>query len=137
MEHEAGWYRDESGQLRYWNGRSWAGQSTLWPFRPPARRFVPTLRWGTALIAAGWIAAILGLGMLLTDVSAGGVDCGYVFAPHAAVQDAHAECDAALEARTRTASRTAVVALVCLAAGSRSGDSVIRPWRPRGISVLA
>ena len=136
MEHEAGWYRDESGQLRYWNGRSWAGQSTLWPLRSPAR-VMPTLRWGVALIAAGWIAAILGLGMLLTDVSAGDVDCGYVFAPHAAVPDAQAACDSALQARTTTACRTGVVALLCLAAGARSGDSVIRPWRPRGMSVLA
>ena len=98
---------------------------------------MPTLRWGAALIAAGWIAAILGLGMLLTDVSAGEVGCGYVFAPHTAAQEAQAACDVALDARTRTASRTAVVALLCLAAGSRSGDSIIRPWRPRGISVLA
>ena len=75
--------------------------------------------------------------MLLTDVSAGDVDCGYVFAPHAAVQDAQPSCAAARESRITTASRTAVVALLCLAAGSRSGDSIIRPWRPRGISVLA
>jgi len=76
--------------------------------------------------------------MLLTGVSAGDVDCGYVFAPHVSVQvDAQPSCAAARESRITTASRTAVVALLCLAAGSRSGDSIIRPWRPRGISVLA
>lgn len=129
-----GWYRDELGQLRYWNGKSWAGQSKpeapVRAWRPPV---TPPPRWHFATTALGWIAAIFFLGMLLTDVSAGGVDCGMVLDP----RETSADCAAALDYRTTQLGVTGTAALVCLVAGSRAAARVSGSRSLRGTPVLA
>lgn len=121
MERDAGWYRDESGNLRYWNGSSWAGQSIVhMPVSAPRRPPVPSPSWRVPVMALGWIAAIFTLGMLLTGVSIDGMDCGYVFAPVRAQV-----CAPPLHERTTMAGATAAAALLCLGATSRAAMRIL------------
>ena len=120
MERADGWYRDESGNLRYWNGTSWAGKSIVratvpMPAPGPARPVTKPPPWRLPVMTLGWIAAIFTLGMLLTGVAAESVDCGYVLAP-----EGGQVCAAALQDRTTMAGVTAAAALLCFAAGSRA-----------------
>lgn len=134
MVDEAGWYRDASGELRYWNGTSWAGQSDVqWPLFASARTVAPAPRWRLTAIATGWIFAIFTLGMVLTGVSAGDVDCGTVFNP----RESRAGCAAELHSRTTMAGLTAAGALLCLTASSRAAVRVTGAQNPRGTPVLA
>ena len=135
---EPGWYRDELGRLRYWSGKSWAGRSDAGQSQaqPPARAWRPPVtpppRWRFATTALGWIAAIFFLGMLLTGVSTGHVDCGMVLDPH----ETSADCAAALDYRTTQLGVTGAAALVCLAAGSRAAARVSGSRCLRGTPVV-
>lgn len=134
MTRDAGWYRDELGYLRYWNGRSWAGEIEIrWPPLTPPRPVTPVPRWRVPAIALGWVAAIFTLGMLLIGVSADGVDCGTVFGP----RDSGASCAAALHSRTTAAAVTGAGALLCFAGSSRTAGRLTRSRSLRGAPALA
>ena len=134
MERDTGWYRDESGNLRYWNGKSWAGQSVVQrPVSAPARTVTPAPQWSLPVFALGWIAAIFTLGMVLTGVSSDGVDCGTVFGP----RDSQASCAEAVDARTTAARLTGAAALLCFAASSRTATRIATSRCLRGTKAMA
>lgn len=111
-----GWYRDESGQLRYWDGRAWARtQSGTRAARKSEGPSTP--RWRRVTLALGWIVSILCLGMLLSGASAAGVDCGTVLSPRVGpVDSAHTACAEALESRAAAIGVTGLAALLCFTA---------------------
>lgn len=129
-----GWYRHSTGALRYWTGESWAGRGGV---TAEARTPVEPVRVSSGSrtefrrnvqLAVAWVAAIAFLGLLISDVTAGGVDCGTVFNPSTASQGSSRElCDLGIAWRLKEATLMAGAAVASLGVRRLS-----RYWKIRG-----
>lgn len=133
-----GWYRLESGLLRYWDGQAWAGLPPGAPlteapaaeagFAEPAAdpRTAPTF-WSTAAMTLGWIATIMVIGLVVSGVHVAEVSCGTLFSPLAIADDSsRIACAAALDARAEASGWTASLALIFFLAAFALGHKGLK-----------
>lgn len=118
---QPGWYINESGVSRYWNGSEWLTQSAPSMAATPEGHAPSRSRWPLIIIAATLVVAILGVGsyFIVTDLQDRKTEEAATVAADLAAQakeeaEAKAETDAAAKAKaladTEAAAKSAEVA---------------------------